>query len=380
MRFLPHFVVLIMILWTTGCVSTDFGSSDSGRVKLERFALGDIGGWLELSVEANHKVGRWLLDTGSNYNLVSADFAQSHGLALRSPVTANTALGSVQGAEVLLPTLRVGLLERSRQKALVVDLGLIVGADGRGFDGVLGMPFFDGLELDLDLRGWTFETRKSLQDHCPEGMGTVPLDLYQGLPVIEVVVNDGLPESLLLDTGNPAGLVRVVSDAPSDSSPGIVLPGPARLNLARRVSIGEQVRLNVPVVELYSPSLKRALGTHAAGIIGTALLDGARLQLDLARRRACIEHGSFAVRGGFGMTLEQRDIGFYVGKVLPGSPAHAAGLEQGDVIQQWGGQPPEGDLPELWSRVQGLDEIELVVGDEARAVQLRRAYFVPLLP
>ncbi len=380
MRFLPHFVVLIMVLWATGCVSTDFGSTESGRVELKRFALGDIGGWLELSVAANHKAGRWLLDTGSSHNLVSADFAESHGLTPRSKVTANTALGSVQGAEVLLPTLRVGLLERFRQKALVVDLGLIVGADGRGFDGVLGAPFFDGLELDLDLYGWTFETRKGKQDHCPEGMSAVALDLYQGLPVIDVVVNDGLPESLLLDTGNPAGLVRVVSDAPSDSSPGIVLPGPARLNLARRVSIGEQIRLNVPVVELYSPSLKRALGTHAAGIIGTALLDGARWQVDLARRRACIERGIFAVPGGFGMTLEQRDNGFHVGKVLPGSPADAAGLEPGDVIQRWVGHPPEGDLPELWSRVQGLDEVELVVGAEARPVQLRRAYFVPLLP
>lgn len=375
MKLLLHWVVLMMVVWTNGCANTE-----SGRVELKRFALGDIGGWLELSVEANQKAGRWLLDTGSNRNLVSADFVKSHALVPRSPEVATTALGPVQGAEVELPPLRIGLLERSRQKALVVDLGLIVDGDGRGFNGVLGMPFFDGLVLDLDLRGWTFETRKGDRGQCPEGMSAVALKRYQGLPVIEVFVDDGIAESMLLDTGNPAGLVRVVSEAPPDASTGIVLPGPSRLNLARRVSIGEQIRLNVPVVELYSPSLRRALGKQVAGIIGTAMLDGARLQINLAQRRACIEYGSFSLRGGFGMTLKQRGTGFHVGIVLPGSPAHAAGLESGDVIQQWVGYPPKGNLADMWSRVQALDEIELVAGDEARLIKLRRAYFAPLLP
>lgn len=375
MKILLRLVVLSVVLWATGAAS-----SESGRIALTRLSLGEIGGWLELSIEANATTGRWLLDTGSSHNLVSAAFARHHDLATRSSVSANTAFGKLQGAEVSLPTLRVGTLEQSGQTALVVDLGLVVGAVAEGLDGILGMPFFEGFELELDLRNWDIEIRKGDNGSCPEGMNALVLGQHQGLPVIDVIVNGGQAESLLLDTGNPAGLVRIIANEPSASAPGIVLPGPARLNLARRVSIGEQIRLNVPVVQLYSPSLKRALGKRIAGLAGTALLDGTRLQLDLARRHACVENGQFAVPGGFGLTLEQRDDGLFVGMVLPGGPAQNAGLRQGDIIQRWVGGPAVGTLQELWSRVQGLDEIELVVGDEARAFRLRRTYFAPQLP
>jgi len=368
-RLLAYFVVL-SLLGATGCAS-----NESGHVPLTRFALGDIGGWLELPIEANDKPSRWLLDTGSNRNLVSAAFAREQGLETQSPVTATTALGQVQGAEVQLPTLRLGALERSRQTALVVDLSLIVGAGAEWFDGVLGAPFLDNYVLDLDLRNWTFAMHRNNRASCPQGMYPLALGLHQGLPVIDVVVNDGHTESVLLDTGNPAGLVRIVAKLPADSA-----SDSAQLRLARRVSIGQQIRHNVPLVQIYSPSLKRALGPRVEGVVGTALLDGARWQIDQARRQVCVEAGSFVVPGGFGMTLEQRDGDLYIGMVLPGGPAQQAGLQPGDIVQQWVSKPPEGDLSDLWSRVQGLDEIELVVGDEGLPLRLRRAYFAPQLP
>jgi hypothetical protein len=377
MRLLLCLGVLSVALWATRAVSNE----SSGPVALMRLNLGEIGGWLELSIEADGKTGRWLLDTGSSHNLVSAGFVRQHDLTTRALVTADTALGQLQGAEVSLPGLRVGSLERQGQTALVVDLGLIVGTLAvDGFDGVLGVPFFEGFVLDLDLRNWIFELHKGNNEPCAQGMSSLVLGRNRGLPVIDVVVNDGSAESLLLDTGNPAGLVRLIATRPPASAPGIVLPGPALLNLAQRVSIGGQIRLNVPVVQLYAPTLRQALGKHISGLAGTALLDGARLQIDLARQRACVENGNFSLPGGFGLTLAQRDGSLFVEMVLPGGPAQAAGLRQGDIIKRWVGGPVVGALPELWSRVQGLDEIELVVGDEARSVRLRRAYFVPQLP
>ena len=376
MRLLLCLAVLSAALWTTKAVSTE----SSGPIALMRLSLGEIGGWLELSIEADGKTGRWLLDTGSSHNLVSADFVRQHDLTTRSLVTADTALGQLQGAEVSLPGLRVGSLERQGQTALVVDLGLIVGTVADGLDGVLGVPFFEGFELDLDLRNWILELHKGNNEPCSQGMSSLVLGRHRGLPVIDVVVNDGSAESLLLDTGNPAGLVRLVAAQPPASAPGIVLPGPARLNLARRVSIGGQIRFNVPVVQLYAPPLRQALGEHISGLAGTALLDGSRWRIDLARQRACVENGNFSLPGGFGLILAQRDGSLLVEMVLPGGPAQAAGIQQGDIIKRWVGGPVVGALAELWSRVHGLDEIELVVGDEARSVRLRRAYFVPQLP
>ena len=376
MRLLLCLAVLSAALWTTKAVSTE----SSGPIALMRLSLGEIGGWLELSIEADGKTGRWLLDTGSSHNLVSADFVRQHDLTTRSLVTADTALGQLQGAEVSLPGLRVGSLERQGQTALVVDLGLIVGTVADGLDGVLGVPFFEGFELDLDLRNWILELHKGNNEPCAQGMSSLVLGRHRGLPVIDVVVNDGSAESLLLDTGNPAGLVRLVAAQPPASAPGIVLPGSMLLNLARRVSIGGQIRLKVPVVQLYAPPLRQALGEHISGLAGTALLDGSRWRIDLARQRACVENGNFSLPGGFGLTLAQRDGSLFVEMVLPGGPAQAAGLRQGDIIKRWVGGPVVDALAELWSRTQGLDEIELVVGDEARSVRLRRAYFVPQLP
>jgi hypothetical protein len=372
-KLLFHVLVLLGAFWSAA------SCAESGRVALTRLTLGEIGGWIQLPIEANGKTGRWLLDTGSTRNLVSAEFAKTHGLARRGSVKADTATGHLQGPEVSLPTLRIGSLDRPRQTALVVDLRLIVGAVAEGLDGILGVPFFDGFELYLDLRDWALDVRKGGIASCPTGMSALALSQYRGLPVIDVVVDEGRAESMLLDTGNPAGLVRVEASAPSASEPGIAVPGPAKLTVAPRIRVGEQLRLNVPVMRLHAPPLKRALGPRIGGLAGTALLDGSRLSVDLSRRRACIENGAFTVPGGFGLTLARRDDGLFVELVLPGGPAQAAGLRQGDVIKSWVGGPTTAPLQELWSRVQGLDEIELAVGDDARPVRLRRAYFAPHL-
>ena len=37
-------------------------------------------------------------------------------------------------------------------------------------------------------------------------------------------------------------------------------------------------------------------------------------------------------------------------------------------------------LRDLWARVQGLDEVELQAGPDARVLRLRRAHFLPRLP
>lgn len=363
-------------------------AAESGRVALTRLSLGEIGGWIELAVTVNAQPGRWLLDTGSTRNLVSAAFAQRHALDGGAAVHADTALGPLQGTEVMLPALGVGTLQRSGQTALQVDLRTLVGPAAEGLDGILGAPFLHGLEVDLDLHDWVLEARDSpaAPGTCPVGLQALPLGRHRGLPVLTVVVNDGPAEALLLDTGNPGALVRLTADDPGAAGPGLALPGGARLATARQVQVGALVRSQVPVVHLRAAALKRALGPRIGGLAGTALLDGARWQLDLAHDRACAPVGPLALPGGFGLTLAQRDATLVIETVLPGGPAQAAGLRAGDVVQRWVDGAASGTLRALWARVQGRDEITLQVrsdaGDprEVREVRLRRAYFAPVLP
>lgn len=355
--------------------------ADSGPVPLTRLSLGEIGGWIELPVDVNGQRGRWLIDTGSTRHIVSRAFAQRHGLAARASVQAHTALGPVQGAEVALPALQIGAHTHAGQTALRLDdLGALLGAAGEGLDGILGVPLLAGVSLDLDLVGWTLAIHAAVPADCPAGTLALPLGTHRGLPVLALRVHQGLPEALLLDTGNPAAVVRFAADEADATEPGLPLAGGARLALAPRVAMGAWQRTDVPVLRLHAPGLQRALAPQVVGLVGTALLDGTRWRLELDRQRACVDSAAVGTPGGFGLTLVQRADGLFIDTVLPGGPAQAAGLQAGDAVQRWAGGGVDGPLRALWARVQGQDEVELQAGQGMRMLRLRRAHFLPRLP
>ena len=366
--------VALVLLAATTCAAA---AADSGSVTLTRVTTGEIGGWMRLTVSVAGLPGQWVLDTGSNRNLVSPAFAQRLGLAAGPRVATTAGAGRVVGNEVVLPMLQLGGLERAAQRAMAAELGPIVGAAAQGADGVLGTPFLEDLEVDIDLRSWQISMRASSGAACPADSAEVALTRQLGLAVIKVSVNGGAEEAVLLDTGNPAGLVRPVSRAPAPSEPGIVVDS-SRLLIARQVAIGPLLRRDVPVVFYTAPALRQALGSEITGLAGTALFDGTWLRLDLSRQRACLQAASLAVPGGFGLMLAWRGDTLRVDRILPGGPAEAAGLKPGDTITAWAGGAPGGDLPQLWARAQGRDEIEVQAG--GRDFRLRRALFAPLLP
>jgi hypothetical protein len=358
-------------------------AADSGPVPLTRLSLGELGGWIELSVTVNGQAGRWLLDTGSTRHIVSKAFAERHGLVAGAPVGAATALGPVQGRAVALPVLHIGAHEHLGQSALRLDdLRALVGAAGEGLDGVLGVPLLAGLAVDLDLRQWTLGLSEAAPAaDCPAGSEALALGTHRGLPVVQLRVNEGGPETLLLDTGNPAAVVRIAADQAAAAEPGLALAGGARLALARQVAAGGWQRTSVPVLRMHAPALHRALAPGVTGLVGTALLDGTRWQLHMAQRRACVERGSLALPGGFGLTLAQKGGALVIDSVLVGGPAEAAGLKAGEGVQRWAGGVASEPLRRLWARVQGQAEIELEMqGADARVLRLKRAYFLPPLP
>ncbi len=359
--------------------------ADSGPVPLTRLSLGEIGGWIELPVDVNGQRGRWLIDTGSTRHIVSSAFAQRHGLAARVSVRAHTALGPVQGAEVALPPLQVGTHTHAGQTALRLDdLSALVGPAGAGLDGILGVPLLAGVALDLDLIAWTLAIHDAPPADCPAGTLALPLDTHRGLPVVALRINGGPAQALLLDTGNPAAVVRFAADEADTTEPGLPLAGGARLALAPRVAVGAWQRADVPVLRLRAPGLQRALAPQVVGLVGTALLDGARWRLQLDQRRACVDRPvdgtAVGTPGGFGLTLVLRAGGLFIDSVLPGGPAQAAGLQAGDAVQRWAGGGVEEPLRALWARVQGQDEVELQVGPDGRTLRLRRGHFLPRLP
>lgn len=355
-----------------GAVLVCAGQARAERIALQRLSLGDVGGWIEVAVQAQGQPGRWIIDTGSTRHIVSRAFAEQHALATGASVRIETALGPVAGTEVSLPTLHLGTWEHAGQTALRIDdLSRVLGPAGEGISGILGLPLLKAHTLDLNLRDWTLDLTPPNAANCPAGTTALALGEHRGLPVISVVVQGAAPESLLLDTGNPAAVVRIEATPNTTAAPGLAL--------AASVNAGALQRTQVPVVRLISPALHRALSPRIQGLAGTALLDGTRWVIDLDQRRACVEPERLAVPGGFGLTLARRDGGVFIETVLPASPAALAGLREGDAVQHWVDGPPTGSLRALWGRVQGRDAIEVQAGASARAV-LHRAYFLPALP
>lgn len=348
-------------------------------VPLARLSLGEIGGWITLELSLGHQRGRWLIDTGASRNLVSSALVRRLGLSARDPVVAETLLGAVQGGAVDLPTIAVGGVERSGQTALAIDLAALVGDAAEGLDGVLGVPFLEGVQLDLDLRDWSAQFRPADGSPCPDGSSALALRRHRRLPVITVLVGEPpVAEDHVLDTGNPAALLRVVAQAADADTPGLAVPGGHRLALMPRVALGPQTRTDVPVLRVVAPALAKGFDGRLRGLAGTAFIDGARWRLDLAHNQLCVQALQVATPGGFGFALARQGGVLSLSTVLPGSPAALAGLREGDGVTRWPGGDTARPLALLWAQVQGREEIVIGVGEPVREVTLRRALFAPL--
>lgn len=369
-------IVLALATWFA---SSGAARADSGPVPLQRIALGELGGWIAVDATVGDRPGRWLIDTGASRNFISAARARELGLAARGTVRAEMPMGQVQGGEAALPPLRVGTYERIGQTALVIELDRVLGPAAEGIDGVLGVPWLEKQQAELDLHRWSGRFGTDGADACPAGLDSVPLTRHRSLPVIELAGDTG-GERYVLDTGNPAGLIRIDAVPPAANAPGLLLPGDMRLTVRSLATLGPQQRTEVPVTRLTSPAVRRALGDAARGLAGTAFLDGAHWALDLGRDRLCVQPGRFATPGGFGLVPERAGELLRVQMVLPGSPAERAGIRAGERIVQWAGMPASSPLATLWQALHGREELTLAVGEPTREVQLRRAIFAPAAP
>ena len=352
-----------------------WGGAQAQPQPLTRVTTGEIGGWLRLGASVAGVAGRWIVDTGSSHNLVSPAFAARLSLREGGVRAAEAGAGRIQGRAVELPPVRIGAIERGGQVALSADLGQVIGIGAQGIDGILGAPFLDGLDVDIDLARWRIEFHPDAGSACPAGFEAVPFSRVKGLPVLSLELPGPSQVRAVLDTGNPGGLLWFESRAAPMSAPGLRFEG-ARLVVAESMALGPLVRLHAPVVFFVSTGLQAALGPDVDALAGTALLDGARMRLSLAQRRLCLEPARTPVPGGFGLLLAERDGSLHVRAVLAGSPAEQAGLRAGEVVTGWAGAVMPTGLVDAWEQAAGRQELDVTVQGKA-PVRLKRGYFAP---
>ncbi len=322
---------------------------------------GDIGLVLTVVGEVDGRPVRWLIDTGSTHHLVSRS-VPSVSAQPNEELRVAHAGGVLRGQRVVLNAASLQGLPLGRLDALQVDLQPALGPLAQEIDGVLGAPWFAGRRVTFDLQ------RRQLEIDTAAAPGGVPIEMVQGLPLVELQVG-GRQEAFLVDTGAAGAVIRLRQGGSGIDvwrAPLLMLDG--------------QARREVPVADLAGAPLARALASRASGSIGMALLDGCRFTLDLIDRKLLVHAcAAQALRGGFGLQWLMRGAALVLARVWPGSPAAQAGLRAGDRVISINGVGAPGALPAADALLYAAEAIELVVerGDERVEAKLARSYFLP---
>jgi len=305
----------------------------------------------------------FLLDTGSDLTILDEDYARRIGLKLegQGAVQGVAATAGIQFARV--QSIAVGGRGTSSAtlrdfKAAVIDL-----AEGEKImlwkkpAGILGADFLShfAVRLDYDARTVTFYDPATFHYHGPGA--ALPMELFGGVPVIDVTLNGTCPGKFIVDVGNAfhftvhGMLVRSCGMMGSLSRREVEVAGGG----AGGGFLGTLCRLDSLRIGPYAWSEPVAaltlhtqgiLGSHdIAGNVGNTVLERFHTTIDYAHHMLYLEPGeSFGERervSRFGALFAKVGFKVYAGNVLTGSAAYEAGLRWYDEIVAVDGRPLE---------------------------------------
>lgn len=300
----------------------------------------------------------FLLDTGAEANVISADRVAVAGLA-----GGTASSGTAQGGEIDTKVykgaqVRVGSLSLGRVNIAAVDLTGLSAGTGRHVDGILGYDFFRNRVIRID-----YAARKVLVLRSGAALGPgIPLALaIRGrTPFVEARLlqkNRSVKGRLLLDTG-AVGAINLYAQflklhpelRPVRSlalTAGAILPGQyvTRVGRLRRVTIGG-LTITDAVANFSANANADDAAPGDAGLVGGYVLSRYTLTIDYARRSAVLLPTASSNRpfefDASGLSLAAGDASFLSKKVrlvLPDSPAAEAGVKPGDLLLAIDGKP-----------------------------------------
>lgn len=338
------------------------------ELPLHLLRSGDIGVLMAVDAEVAGQRGRWLIDSGSRFNLIGQRLGRALALPWGDAVRLSTAAGVRHGAQVELPRVRLGDLDRAGVPAVQADLAAIAGPFARQLDGVLGAPFLAGLVLHVDLARERIRIEAAATGGVAAPPNAQPLAWADGLPVLTLELG-GRTERYLFDTGAAGGLVHLRA-------------GPQmQLWRVAQLVLGGHRRGQVPLALLPPSALARALPTDVFGAAGLALLDGCAFTADFAAGWLSVQDCRRTdLRGGYGLELAEDGAGVRIAAVLPDSPAAQAGLRAGDRLRRLGTSAPP-SLLGAFAVLGRSSRLELEVQRDGAVLArvLTRTHFLPPL-
>jgi len=250
-------------------------------------------GQIEVAVSANGAAATFLLDTGSEYSIVSTRLARQLGLAVEPR-------GGRDFADDV--AIAIGPLGLRDQRVMVMPFDTYY-ARGRQIDGLLGYDVFErfAVKIDWGRRTLTFWEREAFTP--PAAAVDVPVVFAGRLPVvagtIQLSADRRLPARLAVDTGASQSIMlrhpfatahALFALAKGETSAPSLASGTRRLTEipAEHVSIGA-LTFDRPQVLAFTEPIGAAASTDSDGLIGNTLLSRFTVYVDYARKRLLFE-------------------------------------------------------------------------------------------
>lgn len=275
-------------------------------------------------------------------------------------------------------TVAVGPLE-------MTDQTLVVLGDSREtsdwpVDGIIGKTLFDKYiaEVDYEANTVTFYDPAGAKVEAPAA--PIPIDLADGMPVIEAAVDiEGarrIPLRMVVDLGHRNALSLSEDYAKGIRPPkrhieaiagrGIQGEIPGKLGRVKRLELGEHLLTDVPADFLAPETNAGVSRARVDANLGSLALSRFRVVLDYrGRRMFLVPNASFGRPipvNMAGLVLEQdRGDALVARHVIKGSPAAKKGLRAGDTITAINGRD---------AREFSYGEVLAVFGEEGRTLRL----------
>ncbi len=311
---------------------------------------------------------RLLCDTGGA-NVVTPDVAKELGLDAQGALEIRGAgEKSEEAALAKVASVEIGGASVRDQLFTVFPFSVLSAVEGVPVQGLVGYEIFKRFVVTIDYGG------RRLTLHAPgtfreDGRGVaVPFRFVGHIPEIDGTL-DGIPGTFWIDTGSRGALGIMGAFAQKHglakrygarvkAVTGWGVGGPARALLARagKLTLGEGVAIDRPIVDISLDERGGAADRYVAGSVGGAILKRFTLTFDYAKQRVVFAPSAPAAApepyDRSGLWLNLAEGGLEVMDVVADGPGSKAGLRVGDRIVAIDGKPAAAlSLPALRERL-----------------------------
>lgn len=349
---------------------------------------------VEASVNGG-RTGWFIFDTGAESTVVDAAFARAMKLTASGKTVGTGSAGTATAGIVKNIRLDIGDIAASKLTVYTLPLDFLAKGLGVKIAGIIGNDVIGKLVAEIDYR------TKRLLLYPPDsfwplkGSETLPLEVRDGLPFVEVPVDAGNGKTttarMEIDTGSTGALlfnapfvqkqklISLVGPTMASRTGGVGGSGTSLVARVKSVALGTS-RIVEPLATLYTGVKGDNASTKYDGLLGGAIFRRYRIVVDMPGRKFSIlpnlhfDEPFETDMSGLDLVADGPNLDrIVVDEVKTGSVAAKAGVRGGETIRSVNGRPAdEIGLQEVRRilREEGEVDLELARGRRVFTVQL----------